>query len=89
MSWGPPDWSSAPEGYSNSLSFKICTKLPTPEGCLFEEHEGKNGQLGTYASPKRAIDSGASYTESAVRPVSGGVKDGDADHDWGPIKSEA
>jgi hypothetical protein len=25
MFWGPPDWSSAPEGDNNSLSFKICT----------------------------------------------------------------
>ena len=35
MLWGPPDWSLAQEGYSNSRNFKNCTKLPTPEGCLF------------------------------------------------------
>ncbi len=71
------------------MSFKICTKLPTLEGCLFEEHEGKNGQLGTYASPKRAIDSGARHSGSAVRSVSGGVKDGDVDRSHGSIKPEA
>ena len=32
MSWGPPDWSSGPEGYSNSLSFKICTNCPLQGG---------------------------------------------------------
>jgi hypothetical protein len=52
---------------------------------LFEEQKGQNGQLGTCASPKRAVDSGASHSESevrTVRSVSGGDKDGDADHDW-------
>ena len=60
MYWGPPDWSSAPEGDQNSAPsdgiFKIFTKLPTPEGCLTED---QNDQLGTYASPNVIIDSGA------------------------------
>ena len=57
--WRPPDGSSAPEGDktpSDITHFKICTKLPTPEGCLIVD---QNGQLGTYARPDTATASGA------------------------------
>mmetsp|Transcript_43280 Transcript_43280/g.90637 ORF Transcript_43280/g.90637 Transcript_43280/m.90637 type:complete len:92 (+) Transcript_43280:2990-3265(+) len=64
MFWGPPDRSSAPEGYQNSTPsdkrhFKICTKLPTPEGSLIDD---QNGQLGTCALPTVELDSGASQS---------------------------
>jgi hypothetical protein len=59
LACGSPDGSSAPEGSttpSDVKHFKICTKLPTPEGCLMVD---QNGQLGTYTRPDTGVVSGA------------------------------
>ncbi len=58
--------------------------------CLLEEHEGQNGQLGTFLSPRRTVDSVASHSESEVlRYIPGEVEDEDGGHGRTQVKSEA
>ncbi len=62
---------SAPEGDQNSRSFKICSKLPTPEGCLIEYQSGHNGQLGTCGSPKCLVGAGRPIRVEFLVPMEG------------------